>query len=86
MNLFKVEFSEDAEGNEILFCWEHKDGYETLRSIYEWAEQQPDVRCAIQVPNEQTASAMIEHGRETQESLEDFTFEKRGLIITLQSV
>lgn len=86
MNLFSVEFLEDIEGNEMAFCWASRHGYEKLDDIYGWAEEQPHIRGVIEVPNEATAKAMIEHSREAQEDLSSYVFQHRGFMITLQSV
>lgn len=86
MNLYSVEFLEDIEGNEMAFCWASAEGYDTLGNIYGWAEEQPHMRGVIEVPNEATAKAMIEHSIEAQEDLSSYVFQHRGFMITLQSV
>lgn len=86
MNLYSVEFFEDIEGNEFAFCWASAEGYDTLGNIYGWAEEQPNIRGVIEVPNEATARDMIEHSREAQEDLSSYVFQHRGFIITTKSV
>lgn len=93
MNLFSVEFFEDIEGNEFAFCWTAPRGevllsqqYERLEDLYDWAEERPDTRGLIEVPNEETAKSMIEHSREAQEDLSSYVFQHRGFIITTKSV
>jgi len=86
MNLFSVEFFEDIEGNEFAFCWASRRGYERLEDLYGWAEEHPDIRGVIEVPNEETAKSMIEHSREAQEDLSSYVFQHRGFIITTKSV
>ncbi len=86
MNLFSVEFLEDNYGHEMAFCWANAEGYDTLGNIYGWAEEQPHIRGVIEVPNEATAKAMIEHSIEAQEDFSSYVYQHRGFMITLQSV
>jgi hypothetical protein len=74
MNLYKIGFIEDAEGNEIVFYWEHKDGYETVRSIHEWLVSEPEFRGAIHMINEQVALDMIADCVETKADLSEYTY------------